>query len=166
MPAHAHHAIQIVIALDGCIAIAGSDGEWREARGMVVRPDAQHSFDCNGAFGVMVFVDPDSSEAAWLSTSLWQDITVVPDIRMDAIVPALRTFAEQPDESADIAPLVRQCIHCLRPGPTSAARRMLAAHRARSSPAHPTGELVRGDQLPARERAHVGDSVMHARRGT
>ena len=116
MPAHAHHAIQIVVALDGCVAISGSDGEWREARGILVRPDAEHSFDCNGAFGVMVFVDPESSEGAWLSTSLRQDITIVPDTRLNAIVPALRTFAEQPDESADIAPLVRQCIQGLRPG--------------------------------------------------
>ena len=116
VPAHAHHAIQIVIALDGCIAIAGSDAEWREARGIVVRPDAEHSFDCNGAFGVMVFVDPESSEGAWLSTSLRQDITIVPDTRLDSIVPELRTFAEQPDESADLAALVRRCIHGLRPG--------------------------------------------------
>src|SRR3954467_15489266 len=116
VPAHAHHAIQIVVALDGCVAISGSDGEWREARGIVVRPDAEHSFDCNGAFGVMVFVDPESSEGAWLSTSLRQDITNVPDARLDAIVPALRTFAEQPEESADIAPLIRECIQGLRPG--------------------------------------------------
>ncbi len=116
MPAHAHHAIQIVVSLDGCVAISGSDDEWREARGIVVRPDTEHSFDCNGAFGVMVFVDPESSEGAWLSMSLRQDITIVADARLDAIVPALRTFAEEPDESAEIAPLVRQCIQGLRPG--------------------------------------------------
>ena len=116
MPAHAHHAIQIVIALDGCIAISGRDGEWHESRGVIVRPDAEHSFDCNGAFGVMVFVDPESSEGAWLSTSLRQDITIVPDTRLDAILPELRTFAEHPDEIADIALLVRRSIHGLRPG--------------------------------------------------
>lgn len=116
MPAHAHHAIQIVIALDGCIAIAGSDGEWHESRGIIVRPDAEHSFDCNGALGVMVFVDPESGEGAWLSTSLRQDITVVPDARLDSIVPELRIFAEQPDQAGDIASLVRRSIHGLRPG--------------------------------------------------
>ena len=116
VPAHAHHAIQIVIALDGRVAIAGGDGNWRETRGLIVRPDAEHSFDCNGALGVMVFVDPESSEGAWLSTPLRQDITVVPDARLDAIVPELRTFAEQPDDVADIAALVRRCIHGLRPG--------------------------------------------------
>jgi AraC family transcriptional regulator len=116
VPAHAHHAIQIVIALEGCVAIAGADGAWREARGIVVRPDAEHSFDCNGASGVMMFVDPESSEGAWLATSLRQDITVVPDARLDSIVPELRAFAERPDEPADLAALVRRCIQGLRPG--------------------------------------------------
>lgn len=116
MPAHAHHAIQIVIALDETAAICGSDGEWRKSRGIIVRPDAEHSFDCNGALGVMVFVDPESSEGAWLSTSLRQDITIVPDSRLGSIVPELRTFAEQPDESPDIGALIRRCIQGLRPG--------------------------------------------------
>ncbi len=120
--AHAHHAIQVVIALDGCIAIAGADGEWREARGVVVRSDAEHSFDCNGALGIMVFVDPESSEGVWLSTSLRQDITVVPDVRLDPIVSALGPFAERPDESADPAALIRRCIHGLRPGLTPTRR--------------------------------------------
>lgn len=116
MPAHAHHAIQIVIAIDGCVSICGRDEEWRESRGIVVRPDAEHSFDCNGALGVMVFVDPESSEGAWLSASLRQDITNVPDTRLDSIVPEFRTFAGQPDESGDIAALIRRGVHGLRPG--------------------------------------------------
>jgi AraC-like DNA-binding protein len=120
--AHAHHAIQIVVALDGCVAISGADGEWRETRGIIVRPDAEHSFDCNGALGVMVFVDPESSEGAWLSTSLRQDITIVPDSRLESMVPELARFAEQPDETTDIAPLVRQCIQNLRPGLAPARR--------------------------------------------
>jgi AraC-like DNA-binding protein len=116
VPAHAHHAIQIVIALDGSAAISGSDGQWHETRGLVVRPDAEHSFDCNGASGVMLFVDPESSEGTWLSTSLKRDITLVPDTRLASIEPALRTFADQPDESGDIAMLIRECIQGLRPG--------------------------------------------------
>jgi AraC-like DNA-binding protein len=122
VPAHAHHAIQVVVALDGNVAICGGDGDWQEARGIVIRPDAEHSFDCNGAFGVMVFVDPESSEGAWLSASLRRDITTVPDARLDSIVPDLRTFAEQPDESADTAALVRRCILGLKPGPAPTRR--------------------------------------------
>ena len=122
VPAHAHHAIQIVVALDGCIAIRSRNGEWREARGIVVRPDAEHAFDCNGALGVMVFVDPESSEGAWLCGSLRQDITIVPDARLDSVVPEFRRFVEQPDETADIEGLVRRCVHGLRPGPAPTRR--------------------------------------------
>jgi AraC family transcriptional regulator len=116
VPSHAHHAIQIVIALDGSVAICGQDEGWRESRGIVVRPDAEHSFDCNGALGVMLFVDPESSDGAWLSASLRQDITPVADVRLDAIVPALRAFAERPDDRDDLAALIRGCVHGLRPG--------------------------------------------------
>ena len=68
VPSHAHHAIQIVIALDGRISICGKDGEWHERRGIVVRPDVEHSFDCNGAMGAMVFVDPESRRSSCGST--------------------------------------------------------------------------------------------------
>jgi AraC-like DNA-binding protein len=116
VPSHAHHAIQIVIALDGRIAICGQNDEWRQSRGIVVRPDAEHSFDCNGALGVMVFVDPESSEGAWLSASLRQDITIVPDARVDSMLSNLRTLVEQPDAIEDVTALIRSSVDSLRPG--------------------------------------------------
>jgi AraC-like DNA-binding protein len=122
VPAHAHHAIQIVIALDGQIAICGRNEGWRKSRAIVVRPDAEHAFDCNGALGVMVFVDPESSEGAWLYASLREDITIVPAARLDSIVPELRAFVEQPDEAQDIGTLVRRAVQSLRPGPAPARR--------------------------------------------
>ncbi len=122
VPSHAHHAIQIVIALDGCVAIRGADDGWRESRGIVVRPDAEHSFDCNGASGVMLFVDPESSEGAWLSASLRQDITTVSDARLDSLVPALRAFVERPDETDEVSALIRDCVQGLRPGLAPARR--------------------------------------------
>ena len=104
------------MALDGRVAICGKDEAWGESGGIIVRPDAEHSFDCNGSLGVMLFVDPESSEGAWLSASLRQDITIVPETRLESIVPAVRAFAEQPDETDDVAALVRRCVHGLRPG--------------------------------------------------
>jgi hypothetical protein len=83
---------------------------------ITVRADAEHSFDCNGALGVMAFVDPESREGIWLSASVRQDITIVPDTRLNSIVPELRAFAEQPDETHDVAALVRGCVQSLRPG--------------------------------------------------
>lgn len=122
VPAHAHHAIQIVLALDGSLAIAGADGRWHEVRGLIVRPDAEHSFDCNGALGVMLFVDPETSEGAWLAASLREAITTVSDARLDAIVPGLRAFATQPDDIDDVAARIRGCVQGLRPGLAPARR--------------------------------------------
>ena len=116
MPTHAHHVIQIVIALDGRIAICGQNDGWRQSRGIVVRPDVEHSFDCNGALGVMVFVDPESSEGAWLAAAIRQDITIVPDARVDSMVSDLRALVEQPDETEDVPELVRRSVDGLRPG--------------------------------------------------
>jgi AraC family transcriptional regulator len=119
---HAHHAIQIAIALDGCVAVCGQDEGWCETRGLVVRPDAEHSFDCNGALGVMVFVDPESIEGAWLAASLRQDITLVADGRLSAIAATVRAFVERPEEIEDVGALVRSCVQGLRPGLAPARR--------------------------------------------
>lgn len=116
VPAHAHHAIQVVLALDGSVATCGADAVWRHGRAMVVRPDVEHSFDCNGALGAMLFVDPESSEGAWLNASLTEDITTVPEARVEAVLPELRAFVNQPDEPADVVALIRRSVQSLRPG--------------------------------------------------
>ena len=68
VPPHSHHAIQIVIAINGEMAIKGTRGEWRAGRGVIVRQDAEHSYDGKGASGAMLFVDPESNEGVWLRT--------------------------------------------------------------------------------------------------
>jgi AraC family transcriptional regulator len=117
VPAHSHHAIQIVISLDQPVAVCGHNENWREGRGIVVRQDAIHSFNCDGAFGAMLFVDPESSEGVWLQTLLTQSITVVPEARLISSVSELRTFIEQPFAGMEIGVLIRQCVHALSSGP-------------------------------------------------
>ena len=102
VPRHAHHAIQIVIALDGTVAICGGDDQWRQASGVIVRPDAAHAFNCAGAMGAMVFVDPESREGAWLGRSLTQAITVVPEARLASSVVELRRFVDALYHDADV----------------------------------------------------------------
>jgi AraC-like DNA-binding protein len=117
VPAHSHHAIQIVISLDQPVAVCGHHENWRKGRGIVVRPDVVHSFDCSGAFGAMLFVDPESSEGVWLRTLLTQNITILPDARLASSVSELRTFAEQPFASMEVGALIRHCVHAVSPGP-------------------------------------------------
>ncbi len=122
VPPHAHHAIQVVVSMDKPVAIAGADENWREGVGVIVRQDAVHSFDCNGALGAMLFVEPESNEGAWLQTALSQDITIVPEARLTSSALELRRFLEQPFESLEIGALIRHCVQALSPGAPPARR--------------------------------------------
>jgi AraC family transcriptional regulator len=117
VPAHSHHAIQIVISLDQPVAVSGHHEDWRKGHGIVVRPDTVHSFDCSGAFGAMLFVDPESSEGVWLRTLLTENITIVPATRLASSVSEIRTFAEEPFAGMEVGALIRHCVRAFSPGP-------------------------------------------------
>jgi len=122
VPPHSHHAIQIVLAIDGEIAVCGKDGPWQTAPGIIVGPDVEHSYDSRGAFGAMVFVDPESIEGAWLRSSLQAGITLVPAPRVAPCAAELRRFRERPLESMEIGALIRHCVQALSAGAPPARR--------------------------------------------
>ena len=116
VPPHSHHAIQIFLALDGAAAIRAGDGEWQEGQGIIVRPDVEHSFNPRGASGALLFVDPESSEGAWLQSVLTEDITLAPAARLQGCLAELRTFFERPLESMEVGELVRHCVRAFCAG--------------------------------------------------
>jgi AraC-like DNA-binding protein len=136
VPPHEHHAIQIVVAIEGSVGIRGRRGDWRMAPGIIVQPDVVHSYNANRALAAMVFVDPESIEGAWLRTSLRDEITLVPDARIATCATELRTFIERPLESLEIGALVRHCVQALSAGAPPTRRldervtKVLAAIRA------------------------------------
>lgn len=121
--AHTHHAIQVVVALDGEPAICDKSGDWRTAEGFIVMPDVEHSFDGRGSESAMLFVDPESNEGAWLRTSLSQAITFVPNAQLAGCVSELRKFHERPLESMELNLLIRHCVHALCAGTPPMRRR-------------------------------------------
>jgi AraC family transcriptional regulator len=161
VPAHAHHAIQIVIALDGMVAISGEDNRWRRGPGIIVQPDVVHSFDCNGAMGAMLFVDPESNEGMWLHRALEQEIAVTPDARLASSVSELRRFIEQPIDSMEVGELIRHCVHALSPGAPPARRldqritKVLCAIRARDDLRMPLDDAAQLAFLSPSRFAHL-----------
>ncbi|MGN6102790.1 MAG: helix-turn-helix domain-containing protein [Devosia sp.] len=135
VPPHQHHAIQIVVAIDGTVGMRGEAGDWQMASGVIVRPDVVHSYNGNGATGALILIDPESSEGVWLKTSLRDDITVVPQARLAACIGELRTFLERPLEALEVAALVRHCVQAMCAGAPPSRRldkrvtRVLAAIR-------------------------------------
>jgi AraC family transcriptional regulator len=122
VPPHAHHAIQIVLALDGEIAACDKNERWQRGRGVIIGADVEHSYDSQGAFGAMLFVDPESIEGIWLGSSLQDEITLVPERRVLPCVEVLTHFRERPMESLDPGALIRHCVQALSSGAPPARR--------------------------------------------
>ena len=91
VPTHAHHALQVFLATAGNGAIRTGGSDWQYGRGMIVKPDVEHSFNAGGATGALLFVDPESSEGAWLASALTQPITIVPEKRIVSPAADIRT---------------------------------------------------------------------------
>ena len=119
---HDHHAIQVVIGIDGDLAIKGAEGDWLTGRGIIVREDVQHSFNGQGAVGAMLFVEPESAEGQWLRSSLPSEITRVTETRLERCTGELRTLIERPFESMEVAALIRHCVQSLCTGAPPARR--------------------------------------------
>jgi AraC family transcriptional regulator len=59
---HAHHAIQVSLAMDSRFLLGTGDGGWHEHRGAIVMPHRPHRFDGCGERIAMVFVEPETAQ--------------------------------------------------------------------------------------------------------
>ena len=116
VPPHAHHAIQVVISVEGQTGIRGNRGDWQSAPAVIVKPDVEHSFDGGGAVGVMLLIDPEAVEGTWLRKSLQKDITLVPSARVAGCVAELRKFLDDPFSGMEVGALIKHCVQSLCTG--------------------------------------------------
>jgi len=56
---HAHHAMHLLLALDGLLRVR-DEGAWSTAAGVLTAPDVAHSIDARGVTVLLVFFDPES----------------------------------------------------------------------------------------------------------
>jgi len=65
---HAHHAMHLVLALDGELKTRASrTGPWVSSAGVLTAPDVAHAIDALGVDVLIVFLDPESAAGAALS---------------------------------------------------------------------------------------------------
>src|SRR4030095_5269429 len=57
---HAHHAIQISLAMRGQFSMADNNGTWRQDVGAIVMPHQLHQFDGQDSDTAMAFVEPET----------------------------------------------------------------------------------------------------------
>jgi AraC-like DNA-binding protein len=69
--AHAHHAMHLVVCLDGELQVRTPDApEPVRAAGVLTAPDVTHAIDATGAEVLLVFLDPESDAGAALRATL------------------------------------------------------------------------------------------------
>src|SRR4249919_1487480 len=59
---HAHHAIQIALAMGSAFLMADGNSDCREYWGAIVTPHRPHRFDGCGQSMAMIFVEPETSQ--------------------------------------------------------------------------------------------------------
>jgi AraC-like DNA-binding protein len=109
---HAHHAIQISLAMRGRFAMThGGGGSWREHVGAIVMPHRPHEFDGRGSDIAMLFVEPETQVGRVLLARFGAlPVTPIEPAMVEAMVTALRRDF---DADASDAALIAHGRHAL-----------------------------------------------------
>jgi len=143
---HAHHCIQVYLALSGTVrARSGPGTRWRRCAAVLVAPDVRHEIDASEGAVLIGFFDPESGFAASLWTEMPAGITFV----SEAVAAGWRDILGGPAEidktrvdrwvlsellrerrARPLHPAVQRALDYLRNGGLQ-ERRMSAKHLAR-----------------------------------
>lgn len=83
---HAHHAMHIVLAVEGQLSIALGDGVTKRAAGVVTAPNVSHAIDAEGGDTLLVFLDPESEAGGSLRTALGGDVRLLSAAQRDQLL--------------------------------------------------------------------------------
>jgi AraC-like DNA-binding protein len=76
---HAHHAIQLLLTLDGHARLRGRARQpWTDFTAALIGPDVPHEVDARGTTVVIAFVDPESEVGAGVRRRLVDPLVVLP----------------------------------------------------------------------------------------
>jgi hypothetical protein len=76
--AHAHHAMHVVVALDGELRVRAGRGPWQRAAGVISAPDVPHAIDAAGLTILLVFLDPESQAGQSLRALVDGPLRILP----------------------------------------------------------------------------------------
>jgi len=111
---HAHHAIQIALAMDSSFLMAEGNSGWREHWGAIVTPDRPHRFDGCGQSMAMIFIEPETSQGrALLQRYATADITDLNRDMVQALAAPLRAAYAAAAASEALVAMGQQVIAAL-----------------------------------------------------
>jgi AraC-like DNA-binding protein len=118
---HAHHAIQITLAITGSFLMRGEhDAEGNSRRGTIVMPHRHHQFDGCGHAVAVLFVEPETLQGrALLAQYRGNDVSDLAEERVTTLVAPLRIAFDTRSDNETLIAAGRHAIARLA-GPTSA----------------------------------------------
>jgi AraC family transcriptional regulator len=119
--AHDHHAIQISLALTGCVRLRVPDVRWSDYSAAMVPPHRRHQFDGNGQMVAHVFVEPETAQGRAL-LARWGDqaIARLGDDPADCAESLRKAYARKAPDAA-LQALAMECVAMLSGGEVSLA---------------------------------------------
>jgi AraC-like DNA-binding protein len=82
---HAHHAVQLIVTLDGHGRLRGRARQrWTDFSAALIGPDMPHEVDARGTAVVIAFVDPESEMGAALLERLPAPLVVLPAAEVES----------------------------------------------------------------------------------
>jgi AraC family transcriptional regulator len=120
---HAHHAIQIALAMDSGFLMRHADTGWREHQGAIVMPHRPHQFDGCGHGVAQIFVEPETTQGRAILERY--GTCAIADLTRDtvqALVSALRTaYTAKADDEALVATAQHAIAALAGPAPCSSS---------------------------------------------
>jgi AraC-like DNA-binding protein len=135
---HSHHAMHFILPVQGTLKFRTQGASsWRDAAGVLTRPDAVHSVDARGIEVLLVFLDPESDVGSALSAQLAEPLRALTEgergfliaeadprgiVREGGAAWTARALAalggQAPGPARPIHPRVRRLLRVLRSGVT------------------------------------------------
>ena len=111
---HAHHAIQITLALTGTVQFRAPEGRWSAYSAAMVLPHRRHQFDGNGESVAQIFVEPETTQGRALLARFAGDAIVRLDQNLVAhFTGSLRRSHERKASDATLEELARSAVAAL-----------------------------------------------------
>jgi AraC family transcriptional regulator len=111
---HAHHAVQIALAMDSGFLMREDRADWREHAGAIVMPHRPHQFDGCGRGVAQLFVEPETALGrAIVQRHATEAITDLPHEVAEALVSPLRAAYRARANDATLVALAQRAIAAL-----------------------------------------------------
>jgi AraC-like DNA-binding protein len=160
---HAHHAVQLTLALDGAFTLEGHEHQATNVVAAAVAPDVEHAFEAHGSAVAHLFVDPDGHAGRELQRLLFStgdNIVPIDGSRLEALAARLHAALQTETRAdADFIELGRSMLEQLAPGSDRDERPEVRVRRMSAWAAARLGTPI----SLADAAAHVGLSTGRAR---